>query len=73
MQQQWNEALLLCRLKQLDTVTSLYLNGLKNYNTGIDGRMFVSNFLRVLHVELNVVPFNAFIQHVLDFKLILGL
>jgi len=63
----------LYRLKQLDTVTSLYLNGVKNYNPGIDGRMFMLNFLHVLHVELNVVPFNVFIQHVLDFKLILGI
>ena len=29
MQQQWYEALLLYRLKQIDTVTSLYLNGVK--------------------------------------------
>ena len=35
----------------------------------VDGRMFMSYFLYVLHV----VPFNTFIQHVLDFKLILGI
>lgn len=73
MQQQWNEALLLYSLKQLDTVTSFFSNGVRNYNTGIDGRMFMANFLHVLHVDLNVVPFNVFIQHVLDFKLILGI
>ena len=49
------------------------MNGVKSSDTGIDGRMFVSNFLHVLHVELNVVPFNVFIQHVLDIKLILGI
>jgi len=49
------------------------MNGAKSCNTGIDGRMFMSNFLLVLHVQLNVVPFKVVIQHVLDFKLILGI
>jgi len=48
------------------------MNGVESYNTGIVGRIFMSNFLHVLHVELNAVPFNVVIQHVLDFKRILG-
>jgi hypothetical protein len=49
------------------------MNGVKSYNIGIDGRMFMSNFLHVLHVELNAVPFHVIIQHVLDLNLILGI
>jgi hypothetical protein len=48
-------------------------NAAKSNNIGTYGRMFLSDFLHMLHVELNVVPFNVDVQLGLDFKLILGI